>query len=120
MRKTMTDKGVAALRPRAQRYAVPDPELRGHWIRVQPSSAKSYVAVTRTPQGKQLWTTIAATDVMGIDEAREQARRILQRVRAGLPAVEPKAETFGVVAANWFKRHVEAGGLRSAKERSEE
>jgi hypothetical protein len=44
MRRTMTDKGVAALKPRAQRYAVGDPELRGHWIRVQPSGAKSYVA----------------------------------------------------------------------------
>ena len=37
MRKTITDKGVAALKPRAKRYAYPDPELRGHWIRVQPS-----------------------------------------------------------------------------------
>jgi integrase len=116
MRRTMTDKGVAALKPRAQRYAVPDPELRGHWIRIQPSGAKSFVTVTRTPDGKQLWTTIGATDAMPIDAAREQARAVLQRVRAGLPAVEPKGETFGDVAANWLKRHVEANGLRSRNE----
>ena len=36
MRKTLTDKGVAALKPRAERYAHADPELRGHWIRIQP------------------------------------------------------------------------------------
>jgi len=43
MRKTLSDKGVAALNPRAARYALPDPELRGHYVRVQPSGAKSFV-----------------------------------------------------------------------------
>jgi integrase len=112
----MTDRGVAALKPRAQRYAVSDPELRGHWVRVQPSGTKAFVAVTRDPNGKQLWTTIGATDAMGIDTAREQARSILQRVRAGRPAFEPKAQTFGDVVDNWLKRHVEANGLRSGRE----
>ena len=50
MRRTMTDKGIAALKPRAQRYAVTDPELRGHWIRIQPTGSKNYWAVTpRSP-----------------------------------------------------------------------
>ena len=39
MRKSLTDKGVAALKPRATRYAFPDPEMRGHYVRVQPSGA---------------------------------------------------------------------------------
>ena len=52
MRKTLSDKGVAALKPRAARYALPDPELRGHYVRVQPSGAKSFVAVTLSPHGK--------------------------------------------------------------------
>jgi integrase len=116
MRRTMTDRGVASLKRRAQRYAVSDPELRGHWIRVQPSGAKTFVAVTRDPNAKQLWTTIGATDAMSIDAAREQARSILQRVRAGRPAFEPKAQTFGAVVDNWLKRHVEANSLRSGRE----
>jgi len=41
---------------------------------------------------------------------------ILKRVRSGLPAFEPKAETFGAVTASWLTRHVDANGLRSAKE----
>jgi integrase len=53
---------------------------------------------------------------MAIDDARDVARGILSRVRSGLPALEPKAETFGTVVENWRKRHVEANGLRSAKE----
>jgi len=113
MRKTMSDKGVAALKARAAQYAVSDPELRGHWIRIQPSGSKSFWAVTRQPGGKQIWTRIAPADAVPIETAREQARAILQRVRAGLPAFEPKAETFGSVLDNWFKRHIEGGGRRS-------
>ena len=116
MRQTLTDKGVAALKPRAKRFAYPDPELRGHWIRVQPSGAKSYAAITRSPDGKQQWTTIGPTDAMPIEGARDEARSILNRVRSGLPAIEPKVETFGDVTANWLARHVQANALRSAKE----
>src|SRR5262245_7889832 len=116
MRRNMTDKGVAALRARAQRYAVTDPELRGHWIRVQPTGAKSFWAVTRNPDGKQIWTFVGPADAMTIKAAREQARTILTRVRSGLPAIEPKAETFAAVVENWRKRHVEANALRSARE----
>jgi integrase len=116
MRKTLTNKGVVALKPRAERYAAPDPQLTGHYVRVQPSGAKAFVAVARDPAGKQLWTTISTTDVMNITEARELARDIIKRVRAGLPAVEPKAETFGSVVENWLKRHVDANALISSRE----
>jgi integrase len=116
MRKTLTDKGVAALKPRAARFAYPDPELRGLWIRVQPSGVKSYATVTRGPDGKQQWRTIGSTDSLPIAKAREQARSILERVRSGLPAFEPKAETVAAVVDTWRKRHVEANGLRSARE----
>ena len=113
MPRKMSDKGVAALRPRASRYTKPDPELRGHWIRVQPSGTKSFWAVTRNPDRKQVWTLIGPADAMSIEAAREKARTVLQRVRAGLPAIEPKAESFGVVVDNWLKRHVEGNALRS-------
>jgi integrase len=118
MRKTrLTDKGVAALKAREQRYTHTDPELRGHYVRIPPSGVKSYVAVTRDPtNGRQVWTTIGAADAMSIAEARDAARKILLRVRGGLPAVTPKGDTFGTVVDNWRKRHVEANGLISAPE----
>src|SRR5262245_52120958 len=112
MSRKLTDKGVAVLRPREKAYAKSDPELRGLWIKVQPTGSKSFWAITRNPDGKQIWTHIGLTDAMGIETAREQARAILQRVRAGLPAIEAKGETFGAVVNTWFKRHVEANGLR--------
>jgi len=118
MRKSLSDAGVAALKPRAARYAFPDPELRGHLIRIQPSGAKSYVAVTRDPAGKQVWVTIGPVDLIGIDEAREKAREAIKRTQAGKPAVETpaKADTFGDVVADWRARHLERNGLRAARE----
>jgi integrase len=115
-RKSLTDKGIAALKPRAARYALPDPQLAGHYVRVTPNNAKSYACVARNPDGKQVWTTIGDCEVMPIEEARSRAREYLQRVRDGLPAIAPKGETFGDVAANWIKRHVDRNGFRSAKE----
>ncbi len=62
--------------------------MRGHYVRVQPSGAKSYVTVARDPLGKQVWTTIGSADILKIDEAREKAREIIGRVRAGLPGLD--------------------------------
>src|SRR5215472_3107073 len=116
MPRKMTDLGVAALKPRASRYSKPDSELRGHWVRVYPSGSKSFWAVTRNPDGKQKWTLVGPADAMSIEQAREKARTILQRVRAGLPAVEPKGETFGAVIDSWLKRHADAKALRSRRQ----
>src|SRR5215211_7156648 len=119
MRKSLSDKGVAALKPRAARFAFPDPELRGHYVRVQPSGAKSFVTITISPHGKQVWTTLGACDVLTIGEAREKAREAIKRVRAGLPALEAppaKPDTFEDVAEQWLARHVRVNRLRSEKE----
>jgi integrase len=117
--KTLSDRAVVALKPRSARYTVPDPELRGHYVRVQPSGAKSFVAVTVSPDGKQIWTTIERTDRVTIDAAREKARAILARVRKGLPAEEEprkKQVSFEDVAEQWRERHVLKNGLRSEPE----
>jgi integrase len=121
MRKTLTDKGVAALKPRpSQRYAEPDPQLAGHYVRVQPSGAKSFVAVARDPNtGRQVWATIGSADVLKVAEAREKARTAIKRIREGLPAFEvppTKPATFQDTAEQWLKRHVGAKRLRSEGE----
>lgn len=118
-RKSLSDIGVANLKPRAQRYAFPDPEMRGHYVRVMPSGTKTFVIVARDPNGKQIWAAIGPADAMGIEEARERGRRALQRIRDGLPPFEEaprKPATFAEVSAGWLKRHVEAKKLRSSQE----
>ena len=118
-RRTLTDKGVTALKPRGKTFAFPDPQLVGHYVRVQPSGGRAFVAVARDPHGKQVWHTVGSTDVLAIDEAREQARTAIKRIKAGLPAIEPpavKPDSFRAVAENWLQRHVAAKQLRSARE----
>jgi integrase len=119
-RKTLTDRGVAALRPRAKRFAFADPELVGHYVRVQPSGARSYVAVAVDPRDrKQVWATIGACSTMEIDPARERARAAIARIKEGLAPFEtppPKADTVEHVCEQWLKRHVRKNGLRSEHE----
>ena len=118
-RKRLTKNQVLALKPRADRYSVTDPELAGHYVRVMPTGAKSFAAVARDPYGKQVWWTIGSVDVLNIEEARDLARDAIKRIKAGKPPVEPppiKPDSFRSVADNWIKRHVEAKKLRSGYE----
>ena len=82
-RRTLTDKGVAALKPRARLYPKADPQLPGDYIRVMPSGSKSFVCTARTPGGKQVWHTIGSSLILTIDEARTKARAIMAAVKAG-------------------------------------
>ena len=74
-RKTLTDAMIAKMKPEEKRLTKPDPELLGHYIRVTPKGAKSYVAVARAPGGKQVWTTLGSTDHYSIAEARSKPGR---------------------------------------------
>ena len=115
-RKILTDNMVAKLKPGPKRRTLPDPELRGHYVRVTPTGAKSYVAVARDPGGRQIWATIGGADVLTIDEARERARSAILRIKAGQLPFEPpptEPDSFRAVAENYIKRHVEANKLRS-------
>ena len=111
-RKTLTDDGVTALKPRVARYAHPDPELASHYIRVTPSGAKSFVVVTRDRANRQRWITIGPHPAYTIDAARKQASEIIRAVRDG----KSTPELFEAVAANFMKLHCEAKGLRSLDE----
>ncbi len=117
--KTLTDRMVAKLKPGAKRLTMPDPLLRGHYVRVTPKGAKSFVAVARDPGGRQIWATLGSADVLTIAEAREKAREAIKRIKSGQPAFEPPPvapDSFEAVANNWLKRHVQAKGLRSEYE----
>jgi integrase len=114
MARNLTDKGVAAIKPRAKTYTHPDPQLPGHYVRVTPTGSKSFVAVSRDPRGKQLWTTLGSAALLKIEEAREQARAVIKRVKAGQDRAGPKS--FESVAHEWLHRHVDAKGLRDAYE----
>jgi hypothetical protein len=118
-RRGLSDRQVAALRKKAKRYIVPDPELRGHYVRVMPQGANIFCAVARDPYHKQIWCTLGSSDVLTIEEARDKARTAIKRIKAGLPPFESpptKPDSFEAVAGNWIKRHVVAKGLRTRDE----
>lgn len=118
-RTALSDQSVARLKPGPKVRTVADGAMLGLYVRVQVSGAASYVVVARDPYGKQIWATLGRTGVLRIAEARARAAVAMDRIRQGLPArEEPPVEpdSFGNVAANWIKRHVEPKGLRTAKE----
>lgn len=113
-RRTLTDRGVEALKPRATQYKHADPQMPGHYVRVLPSGAKSFAVVTRDPNGKQVWQTIGSSKTMTVAESREQARAIAARIRTGKDRAGP--QTFQTVAETWFRRQVEGRELISSTE----
>src|SRR6476469_181030 len=113
-RKTLTDKGVSALKPRAKLYHFADPQMPGHYVRVLPSGAKSFAVITRGPDGKQVLHTIGHAHALNVEEARKLAREATKRIKAGEDRAGP--QSFAAVAEQWFKRHVEAKGLLSTTE----
>jgi len=113
-----TDRQAEALRPGPAKRAVRVKNCPGLYLRVTPSGHKTFAAVARDPRGRQVWATIGGLELT-VDQAREKAREAIKRIKDGLPAFEPppaRPDTFETVAENWYTRHVEARGLRSAGE----
>jgi integrase len=108
-RKTLTDTGVAALKPKAKPYTHPDPQCVGHYVRVSPTGNKSFLAVVRDPSGKQKWITIGNVDHLDVEAARKRAREIIVSIKDGRDHTGP--QSFETVSKEWLKRHCEARGL---------
>ncbi len=118
-RKTLTDNMIAKEKPGSKRITLSDPDLRGHYVRITPKGAKSFVAVARAPNGKQVWATMGGCDVLTIAEARERARTAIQRIKDGRAPFEPppvKPDSLKAVAENYLERHVKANKLHSQSE----
>jgi integrase len=111
-RRTLTDQAIKNLKPKAKRYTVPDPKMAGLYIRVTPKGAKTFAAIARDPRGKQVWHTVGSTDHFKLEDARELARKAINAIKSGSDRASP--QSYEAVAEQWFKRHVEAKGLRSA------
>jgi integrase len=108
--KRLDDDGVAKLKAKPKRYAVPDPELRGHYVRITPTGVKSYWVVTRDPTGKQRWRAIGSPGQMTIDQARDEARKVILSIRGSEPT------SFTTVSAQWLAMHVAKKRERTYKE----
>ena len=119
-RQVLTDKMVAALERRREVYFYPDPELPRHGIRVQPKGPPhSYYVIQRDAYGKQLWVKIGSTAELPIEKARNIARTVMTRLKAGeapFPPPPVRKDSYQAVAEQWLSLHVAKQGLRSAPE----
>jgi hypothetical protein len=90
MRTTLTDRGIKALRPKAQPYDVHDAVVPGVAVQVLPSGLKRLVLIKRFPGAKHpTRRLIGIYGAITLEQARATARRWLELVQAGIdPAVE--------------------------------
>lgn len=104
-----------------RRLTIRDPDSRGLFVRITPAGGRSWIAMARDPDGKQVWATIGDAAVMELSEAREIGREAVRRIKRGEPAL-PKPEarvapvTFKKMAESFLDRHVHKQELRSAGE----
>ena len=107
-RKHLTDRQVLALPIKPKRYFHADPQLSGHYVRVLPTGTKTFCAVARDPHGKQIWASIGGTDLWKVEDARDEARAIIKRIRKGeaKELTPTKPDSFADVSSNWIVRHV--------------
>jgi integrase len=110
--KQFTDLDIAKLPVKRKRYAEPDTDQRGLYIRVTPKGTKSFVAVATGLDGKQIWKVIGHADIMPLEGARQKAREIIKAIKTGADTAGP--QSFKAVSDQWLKRHVEKKALRSA------
>ncbi len=83
MRKALTDKTLAALKPEARRYEVHDLHCPGLTVRVSPEGRKTFTIKYRYG-AKQKRQTIGVYPRYTLAEAREKARSALRQVDEGV------------------------------------
>ena len=118
-RKNLTNRQIAALPRKRERYTVTDPEQRGLYLRVPPQGPIVFAVAIRDQYGKKPWHKVGTTADMSIEDARERAQRVIRRIKDGLPAFEPIPEppaSYRAIAEKWLELHVGHQGLRSGPE----
>jgi hypothetical protein len=114
--KRLDNDGVASLKAKPKRQTIPDPELRGHYIRITPSGSKSFWVVARDNHGKQVWRMIGSPP-MSIDDARASAQKTIRAIRSTTVIEAANDTSFESVASAWFQRHIVKNGLSAAHTR---
>ena len=85
MRKALTDRGIKALKTRAQAYIVFDAVVPGLGVRVMPSGFKSFVFVARYPGAKHpAPKSLGIYGELTLERARGKARTWMELLGQGM------------------------------------
>lgn len=91
MAKALTHKAVEKIKPGDKRLEIPDGIVKGLYLVVQPSGAKSW-ALRYRQSGKPVKLTLGRWPVMELQDARNAAGEAIDKAeRGGNPAAEKKA-----------------------------
>jgi integrase len=113
MAKTLTTKSIAAAKPAAARYELPDGGCRGLYLITQPSGLKSWACRFRI-NGKSQKLTLGQFPAVSLAEARKLAATAMEQVARGIdPAAEKREakatdrgrDTVGRLANLFIEQH---------------
>jgi integrase len=108
MSSKLTDRGTKGLEPRSSSFIEFDTVVTGFGIRVTPNGAKSFVIDYRNRSGRQRRYTIGKFPTWSVTAAREEAKRLLQKVGiGGDPVVDRNKARGGETMADLAERYVE-------------
>lgn len=115
------EKTVATAKPKPKRQVIFDEATTGLALIVSPKGKRSFAVVARNVEGKQVWKQLGQPESMSVVDARAKARVAVERIKAGeqaIPVAKPRKapDTFRTVCQQFLQRHVDAKGLRMAKE----
>lgn len=96
----MNDSMARTARPRDAKYAMSD--IRGLYMEVMPTGRKFW-RLRYSVGSKRSWHTIGEYPIMTLDAARAKTHELQDRLKNGLPLVEPSEPTtlFSEIAAQW-------------------
>jgi integrase len=100
----LTVKGVENKRATAERREIPDDYMRGLYLIVQPTGAKSW-AVRYRLGGKSAKHTIGPYPAFGLKEAREKAREVMRAVTEGRSPKQRQAGSVADAVEQFLERH---------------
>ena len=109
-RRPLADTVLEKLEPEVNSYREKDGG--GLYIRVLSSGAKLWELRYKKLDGKWSWLGIGSygsgSHQLKAEAARKKAREILDRLSAGMPAKESRADTFKALAMEWFDSKVDS------------
>lgn len=100
----LTVKDVENKRPASERREIPDDYMRGLYLIVQPTGAKSW-AVRYRHGGKSAKHTIGPYPAFGLKQARDAAAEILRAVAEGRSPKQRQAGTVAEAVEQFLARH---------------
>lgn len=114
-RKTLTDRKIQSLKPKAGPYIEPDDQVPGHGIRIMPTGRRTFVLTTRYPgSGNPVPRALGTYPELSLEQAREKARAWRGLISRGLDPTEQEERqrqaalrkrhtTFAAVAEDFIR-----------------